>query len=273
MTTVAVVTIVRGRGSHLRRMARGVEGQSEPPAQFVVVGMGEAPVVEGATTISVPCDDGAPLPLAQARNAGVAATDADLVLMLDVDCIPAPDVVRSFRVAAERFGRGLYAGDVRYLPDRDWAGWVVGDLWAEAQPLPIRPVLAHGEVVRSDRYELAWTTSLAIDRVTFVELGGFDERFVGYGAEDTDFTTRARRADAPLYRVGTTVFHQYHESQSPPFHHLEDIVRNARLYHRLHGEWPMRGWLDAFAESEAITFDPEAGELRLAARTGRPQRT
>ncbi|MET0931866.1 MAG: hypothetical protein ABWX74_20295, partial [Aeromicrobium sp.] len=42
--------------------------------------------------------------------------------------------------------------------------------------------------------------------------------------------------------------HQHHPVSSPPLEHVEDIVRNATVFHDRWGAWPMGGWLDAFEE-------------------------
>ena len=33
---------------------------------------------------------------------------------------------------------------------------------------------------------------------------------------------------------------------SPPVEHLDDILRNGRVFRDRWGSWPMRGWLEAF---------------------------
>jgi hypothetical protein len=90
---LAVVTIVRGRLDHLARQQAALDSQATEH-QRVVVQMGGPSVIETLTghdvtlvQLTADCDR---LPLAAARNAGVAASAADAVLLLDVDCIPSP---------------------------------------------------------------------------------------------------------------------------------------------------------------------------------------
>ena len=95
-------------------------------------------------------------------------------------------------------------------------------------------------------------------------LGGFDERFTGYGGEDTDFAERARLAGLPVWWTGdATAFHQDHGGGGLPTQHLVAIVRNASLFHTLHGWWPMRGWLKEFERLGLIDFD--GNSLQVAA--------
>jgi N-acetylglucosaminyl-diphospho-decaprenol L-rhamnosyltransferase len=95
-------------------------------------------------------------------------------------------------------------------------------------------------------------------------IGGFDERYVGYGGEDTDYALRARRASVGLVWVGGAwAYHQHHPVSDPPREHLAEIVRNARLFRERWGRWPMEGWLRAFAAAGSVDWDPDGDELRL----------
>ena len=47
--------------------------------------------------------------------------------------------------------------------------------------------------------------------------------------------------------------------------HLDDILRNAAIFHRRWGWWPMEGWLDAFAERGLARYATEGWEA-VAAR-------
>lgn len=46
----------------------------------------------------------------------------------------------------------------------------------------------------------------------------------------------------------------------PPVEHLDDILVNARIYHRRWGGWPMRGWLDDFAAAGLVRYDDDADQ-------------
>jgi GT2 family glycosyltransferase len=128
---------------------------------------------------------------------------------------------------------------------------------------------------------LFWSLAFGIRRDRFEALGGFDEEFTGYGAEDTDFGFRAREAGTEsLFMGGPGAFHQYHGVVDPPLHHFHDILRNAERFHKKWGRWPMEGWLKAFEALGLIVFTaerltclraPDANDL-LAARQSPPSR-
>jgi GT2 family glycosyltransferase len=93
------------------------------------------------------------------------------------------------------------------------------------------------------------------------QTGGFDEGYVGYGGEDTDFGMRLAEAGGSLVWVGDAVaYHQHHPVEDPPYRHLEDIVVNANRFWDRWGFSPMEGWLAVFEDAGLVT------------RTGRPPR-
>ncbi|WP_231635642.1 glycosyltransferase family 2 protein [Novosphingobium sp. ST904] len=97
-----------------------------------------------------------------------------------------------------------------------------------------------------------------IHRERFFDLGGFDEAFTGYGAEDTDFGFRAREVGLPLlFMGGPGAFHQHHDSFEPPLQHLDDIVRNANVFRVRWDRWPMEGWLAAFQKLGLVLWEQD----------------
>jgi len=272
-TTTAVVTIVRGRLDHLERQAWGLARQQDDDFRWVVVRMGGPDVRDAARqdgldplVVELAVPDGAPLPLAAARNAGIAAaaaTGAVTVVLLDVDVVPAPDLVGTY-VEAVRSTGGVVAGPVAYLPPGLPATHAdLDDLPCHAEPHPARPVPEPGRLLPEQRWELLWTLSLAAPVGLVQRAGGFDERYVGYGAEDTDFAMRLRAVGADLHWVGGAAgFHQHH-AEVGRRDKVPDIVRNATLFRSVWGWWPMSGWLEELARDGVVEWDPEGATLRL----------
>jgi GT2 family glycosyltransferase len=266
---LTVVTIVRGRLDHLSAQQAALDAQ--PSAhERVVVQMGGpslARTLAGSDVnlVQVP-GDGVPLPLAAARNAGVAAATADAVLLLDVDCIPSPSLLARCRDALAQVG-GIVAGPVGYLPPGATVESTDPKVLARvAEPHLARPAPPAGELVREHRYELFWSLSFAIGTGDWHRIGGFCEAYTGYGGEDTDFAWRARAAGIPLHWVGGAwAWHQHHHVSDPPHEHLADIVRNSLLFHSRWGEWPMVGWLTAFRDAGLIEWSPEGSKCGLTA--------
>lgn len=249
--STAVVTIVSGRHGHLAAQAGALSRSAVAADVHVVVAMDDdavPAVVPDADVVHVPRVDGR-LPLAAARNAGVArarALGADLLVLLDVDCLPDPALLGRYAEAAGTHD-GVLCGPVAYLPPAPDGGYPVDGLRDLAQPHAARPVPRDDEVLANPEPDLFWSLSFALTPRTWDRVGGFCEDFTGYGGEDTDFSWAARAAGVDLWWVGGAwAFHQHHDPGGPPAQHLQDVVRNAGVFHDRHGWWPMRGWLEDY---------------------------
>ena len=218
------------------------------------------PEFAGAELIHVPPGRHG-LRLAAGRDRGAEralAADASLLVFLDADCLPGPDLLTRYRTAADEHPGALLCGPVTYLPaavsPTDPAA-----LPGLTAPHAARPSPPDGEVVLAGpgEHRLFWSLSFAVTAQTWRTVGGFHEAFEGYGGEDTDFAYAARAAGVPLVWVGGAhAYHQHHPTSAPPWQHLDDILRNGRLFADRWGSWPMQGWLDAFAAAGAIEREP-----------------
>jgi GT2 family glycosyltransferase len=257
----AVITIVAGRHDHLVRQRAALDG----PERHVVVAMGQSEAEQCRRLVGDTSDviaietqpDG--LPLARARNAGARrALDAgaELLVFLDVDCIPGAALLERYEAAAGSTP-ALLCGPVAYLPPAPADGYPAAGLHALATPHPARPVPPGDEIHHGGDHALFWTLSFAVTAADWQRVGGFCEDYLGYGGEDTDFGQIAKRAGVGISWVGGAwAYHQHHATESPPVRHLADILRNAALFHRRWGWWPMSGWLAAFAERGLARHDP-----------------
>jgi GT2 family glycosyltransferase len=218
--------------------------------------------------IALPCGPG-PLPLARARNAGAQRAlraGADLLIFLDVDCVPGPRLVQRYlQIAADEPGRTVLCGPVAYLPPPPPAGYQLRDLAELGRPHPARPVPPETGTQPGGDHALFWSLSFALRAQLWRELGGFCEEYRGYGGEDTDFGQLAASRGVDLTWVGGAwAYHQYHPTADPPVQHLHDIVRNATVFRRRWGWWPMRGWLLEFERRGLVTFDQTTQTWQLA---------
>ncbi|WP_392468727.1 glycosyltransferase family 2 protein [Arsenicicoccus cauae] len=259
------MTIAAGRHTHLAAQRAHLAALPSPP-EHVVVAMGDPQVagvvgaVPGVHVVEVPAAPGH-LPLALARNTGVEQAlelGADLVVLLDVDCLPGRGLIDAYTRAAGRLEHALLCGPVTYLP-AEAGSPAPGELQRWTSPHPARPAPRDGRLERGGDHRLFWSLSFACTPATWRRLGGFCTDYDGYGGEDTDLGMVASREAVELVWVGGAhAYHQHHPVSSPPVEHLDDILRNAATYHRRWGEWPMEGWLRAFAERGLVTYDGTA---------------
>jgi GT2 family glycosyltransferase len=269
----AVITTVRGRGPHLRRQLQGLAASTPSADLHIVVALGDpqaAEIVaeERSAAAVLELDAAEPLPIAQGRNRGAAAAlreSAELLVFLDVDCIPSAEMIGRYRhtVSQPEHADALLCGPVTYLAPPGPRGYVMSELQAQRNPHPARPAPRDGDVLATTEYALFWSLSFAVTAITWNRIGGFCERYRGYGGEDTDFAQCAAAQKVPMRWVGGAhAFHQFHPTTDPPVHHLDDILRNAAIFHERWGWWPMQGWLAAFEADGLITRDADRRPYR-----------
>jgi GT2 family glycosyltransferase len=279
--SLSAVTLVANRAAHLGHLIAGLCRSTTPVDELVIVDMGSTDD-PGAAVAGIdpgfpvrwihvrPGPDGE-LPLARARNAGAQRAAGDALLFLDVDCIPSGETAGAY---ADAVGRGgVVCGPVRWLE----RSWDVGLDLASPSVDDVLGVRSNLNAVRpdptvertGDDHELFWSLAFGLSRATWETVGGFDEGYVGYGAEDTDFGFAARRAGVPLRWIPAgTVFHQFHRSSNPPVEHLAAIVANARRFRSQWGVWPMEGWLASFAARGLVAWDPAGTEIEVLGPAG-----
>jgi GT2 family glycosyltransferase len=271
--TVSVLVPVRDRGEHLANLVAGLNrAAGAPEFELLVAWMGGADPRQvlkrargfEANAVQI---DGEELPLARARNRLAGAARGELLVFLDVDCVPSRGLLATYAQALEDHD-ALAAGETRYLPK----GFVPRGadeavLRRAARPHPARAGLfpAAGETRLDTRHDLFWSLNFAVRRGTFERIGGFDEGYRGYGIEDTDFAMRAARAAVPPAWVGGALaFHQHHEPTRLRPEGAPALVANARRYRERWGEWPAKGWLGELAAAGLVDWDEEADRLEAA---------
>lgn len=272
MIPISVLTIVHNRQEALRQLIQGLLRSEQLPAELIIVSMNESPYPLPPTPFPVrqgQLTHPGGLPLAKARNLAVDLATHQQLVFLDADCIPHPQLVAHYARALDQADQ-LYSGQVRYLQQ---GALEEANFWSRL------PELSRPDPIRTDSrslpYHLFWSLNFGCTRQTFARIGGFDEAYGGYGAEDTDFGFAARKAAVPLRPLPALAYHQYHPSYSPPLNHLPDIIANATYFKHKWQEWPMRGWLEAFQQLGCVHWtkdeltllrDPTAAELRAAFR-------
>lgn len=257
--TVSVVTLAGGRAAHLKNLMLGLKAQTRQPDELVIAYMQDAPY-EDLPAVGFPVRQvrvEGKLPLAKARNTLAREAKSEFLVYLDVDCIPAPALVADYLWAAGQTD-ALLMGEVFYLTEGANApGWTFEGLAKNGVEHSWRYYMGKRAVEPCTDYARFWSLNFAISRARFEQSGGFDERFVGYGAEDTDFSKMLAQKGVPLAFVGgAACYHQYHAHHMPPTHHFDSVVRNAQLFEEKWGYRTMDQWLYAFYRMGLIEDSP-----------------
>lgn len=162
-----------------------------------------------------------------ARNKALAQTRSDHVIFSDGDCVPPPFFVSRHRALAEagHFVAGnrillseSFTREVlrRRAPIHRWstgrwlAAWVRRDV-NRAVPLLRLPDGSFRKHF-GDRWEGVKTCNFAAWRTDLVRANGFDERYSGWGLEDSDLVIRLLHAGVrhKSARFAAPVFHLWH---------------------------------------------------------------
>lgn len=255
----SVLTYGKGRHEHLCNLVLGLESQTITPSELIICHLLPEPY-SGLPETSFPVRQiyvaagELDLPLAAARNAAARAASANSLVFLDIDCIPSPRLVEDY-IAALAHWDGLLVGDVRYLREGGNApGWTPHTLMLASELHSERRLPPKEGIEPCADYRVFSSMSFAIRKTTFLETGGFDERYDGYGAEDSDFSrTLSQRGIRIGWCAGATAFHQYHLQHRPPVNRLHAILRNNEIYREKWGQNTMEHWLAAFEKLGLIT--------------------
>lgn len=162
-----------------------------------------------------------------ARNRALARTNAEYVIFSDGDCVPPSFFVsRHLALAQPRYflsGNRVLLSDAftaqvleRGLPIHRWstARWIAAWLRRDVnRALPLLRLPNGAFRTRSDeRWEGIKTCNFSAWRVDLVSANGFDERYSGWGLEDSDLVIRLLHAGVrhKSARFAAPVFHLWH---------------------------------------------------------------
>ncbi|GMM93382.1 glycosyltransferase family 2 protein [Qipengyuania sp. MTN3-11] len=264
--TISVCTLAHGRDEHLQYLVRGLNHSRRPPCELVVAAMQDRryelpetgfPIRQIVLGTDAIC-------LAKARNVAAEHARGEMLVFLDVDCIPAPSLIQDY-AAALALEDGIFMGEVGYLPSGATVGGIDFETFEElAVEHSERAGPPPGFLGSCEDYRCFWSLNFAMRKATFAQLGGFDEDYVGYGGEDTDFGRVATSNGVPLWWVrGAKAYHQYHKHHMPPVHHLDSVLANAAVFARKWGHSTMDHWLRAFSLMGLIESDGSGGWRKL----------
>ena len=268
MSKISVLTLTRNRTQHLENLLKGLSLASRLPNECIVIHMNEPTQPVGRWPFV--CEHysykntAVELPLAAARNTAARLATGDILLFLDVDCIPASEMVAEYEKACSQFPQAIAMGNVHYLPKKIAADWTENSLLAQGAPNLKRNITNTTPLAKESNYGLFWSLSFSLHRTVFDQLGGFSECYSGYGAEDTDFAWKARVQGITLRWVPQAIaFHQFHTGTVPPWQHFRSIVHNANVFYEHWGEWPMSGWLSIFAEKGYLDWEKDGQHIKI----------
>lgn len=244
---ISVVIPTYNRQVIMEQTLTHLAGQTLDPKQFEVVVVDDASTDDTAgmiKTLEVPYDlrylvmpeRSGP---AGARNKGVREARGELIVFIDSDLVPAPELLSAHLAVHETDKRCIGHGPVIHTTNLD------------------NPTAAQMKLTDISRAFFA-TGNVSIRREYLLEAGLFDEDFKEYGWEDLELGRRLRKLD--LRAVPVPEAKGYHYKASLQLSQLPSLIarerqraRTALVYYRKHPEFgvrmsieltPVMFWLD-----------------------------
>ena len=249
---LAVVVSTFERPAHLRRCLESIAAQADVTnrIEVIVTDDGSRDLTLNAVmafarkapfrvAVTTHAHDG--FRLAQCRNEGVAASQADRLLFTDGDCLLPPGTLAAF-IAAIRPGR-IAGGDSCRLGEADTTAISMSDIQTgrftaavgSAERRRLRLKAGHSKVYELLRVPMrprVYGNAIGITRSDYEKLNGFDEAFVGWGLEDRDLQLRAEKLGIRVKGMFEHAFvHQWHPVD-PSWVRNAVGTENDRYFHR-----------------------------------------
>ncbi len=209
MIRVSVVIPTYNRLQQLKRCLAGLEKQTYPPGDFEVVVISDGST-DGTDAYLLECST--PLNLkgltqdnqgpAAARNEGIARASGEMILFIDDDIVPIPQLIEEhLAVHQERGSQAVVLGPMLTPPDNRLPPWVA---WEQAMLEKQYADMVAGRWKPTARQFYTGNTSIL--REHLVDVGGFDTSF--RRAEDVEMAYRlAERGMQFYFHPGAIGYH------------------------------------------------------------------
>ena len=139
---------------------------------------------------------------ATARNLGADAATAPLLAFTDDDCRPRPGWLRALTVAADAEPTAMFGGAT--------CNALAGNVFAQASQDLVDHLQAYHQRTRGSPVLLT-SNNLAVGRILFLAMGGFDPSFPMAAGEDRDLCERWLRQGRALRLVPDAVVDHAHD--------------------------------------------------------------
>lgn len=224
---VSVIVPTYNRRNQLHRTLLGLAAQQLPDHRFetIVISDGSTDGTNeylrgGATPLPVVALDQENAGPAAARNRGIQAARAELIVFVDDDIVPAPGLIAGHLSAHESQGDDLISIGPMLTPlDVELSPWVS---WEQ------RMLEKQYDLIRSGTFEVSarqfYTANAAVRRRHLIAAGGFDESF--RRAEDVELAYRLGDRGLNFTFVEDAVGYHYAERSYESWH------TNAYVYGR-----------------------------------------
>lgn len=202
--SIAVVIPVFNRTRSLLRTLSGLAEQSHGTFETIVADDGSTDDVAGAVAnlapnldVRVLSQDHDGFGAGRARNMGAAASEADVVVFIDADCVPHRDLIKHHLFWHQRAANVVVAGTRINHEDGDEStpapGWDGLEQAPGRMPADWRRLIYRRSkllTIGDDGYRAGVSSNLSVRRDRLEAVGGFSDVFRTWGGEDTELSWR-----------------------------------------------------------------------------------
>ncbi len=275
---ISVIVPVRDRPDMLREVVARLEAQSYPEDRYEIVVVDDGSAVDPALLFSggssklrivKAAEHGGPFRAGQARNVGASAARHPFLAFLDSDVVVGEDFLWALDWVHQRTpdavvcgylsGYNLHdRGHVHTLADLADGAPVerLGVIEERSRSATVRACLDNVEWL-AEPWRLAYTGNLSLSRALFERIGGFSDRFTGWGLEDIDLGYRLHGAGGRFvfsrFALGYHLADLNEAAPRNPFRRrtpaavdFEGYLRNVEILGALHAGQPA---IEAFVRS------------------------
>jgi predicted glycosyltransferase involved in capsule biosynthesis len=174
-------------------------------------------------------------------NQGYNASSTRYIIFADADCVVDSIILENIEQHQKLMDTGIvlpYNRKVYYLTEEETINFVSNktyDINQEFQQFR----LASGGVVMTNCKN-------------FYDIGGFDERFKGWGVEDDAFFNKAIVCGLSYNRLDANMVHLYHSDVSQNY---DNYSNNIKLYNEIYGKYSIKEIIDSLGFSHLIKKD------------------
>lgn len=184
------------------------------------------------------------------NDAAEMAGEWDTAVIIDSDVFLEEGQARLAVLASQKLGQAVLPYTRRMLINKQGTDGML------SSPVSARPPTQRA---RPDPNRGHVSSVVVVPRAQWDQVGGFDPRFVGWGAEDDAFWAALKKAGKPR-RVPGAVWHLHHAPSPERNHDNPDYRRNLGLMRRWQ-QWPLEQM------AAELTTEPEPGSIAVVVLT------
>jgi predicted glycosyltransferase involved in capsule biosynthesis len=233
----SLIVTYRGRETHLKTQIAWWEHQLHnlsPAFEVLLVEVNEAPsdwiltALDQTTFRYIHCPCEGAFHKTKALNLGLSAAQGDYVVPYDVDLIAVGDTLRRQLSIAEQSSRLLITG-YRLMSDHQTItiDQIPAALEQSSTAPEDQPTALWKHLTRHEKFGVV--PFFRRDRL--IEIGGWDEHFIGWGAEDQDIIERYLEADYMLCRCPELLYLHLFHSRDPHWSESQFVEQNRHYYY------------------------------------------